>query len=378
MRIVAAALLALLLPLLVLAQEAPAPEMPVAEKPVAEKPVAEKPAESPKFSTVEVCIPRITGMTKEQPKKFDIAGSLRLPAGEKPAAGWPAVLFVSGSGSQTRQGIQGKLDIGTTQLLDAVAEGGFAVLAVDDRGVGQTPMGEEGKDPKTIGYLDLVGDAKACLAWLQAHEAVNRGKVFVIGHSEGGLTAPILAADDETVAGIVCMGAMGRNLYDVTLDQVEAAMKGQPAEQREGNLKAQREFMTAVKEGRDPDWNVVGAEAAPVLKAQWKQSIEPIKAWWHDHFNLDVPAIHARVKCPVFVAQGAADFQTSAERDARQIVKDVLTGPCTDVRLKIYADLDHLFKPCGGRASDIKMYFEKRDVDAAFKADVVSWLVQHR
>lgn len=366
MRTLTVALLALLLPVLALAQEAPKPEQPAA------------PAPGAKHTVTNIKIPRVTGMGKEAAKQFEIAGNLRLPTGEKPAAGWPAVMFVSGSGSQGRHGFQGMLDIGTWQLLDAVADGGFAVLAVDDRGAGETPLGEEGKDPKTIGYLDLVGDAKACLAWLQAHEAVNKQKVFVIGHSEGGLTAPMLAGDDDTLAGIVCMGAMGRNLYDVTLDQVEAAMQAQPAEVREGNLKAQREFMTAVKEGREPDWNIVGAEAAPVLKAEWKQAIEPIKAWWHDHFNLDVPAIHARVKCPVFVAQGAADFQTSAERDARQIVKGVLAGPCTDVRLKIYADLDHLFKPCNGRKSEMKMYFEKRDVDATFKADVVAWLAEHR
>ncbi|MCG3182340.1 MAG: Esterase EstD [Planctomycetes bacterium] len=331
-----------------------------------------QPPEGAKFTAEDVSIER-----KEGEGAFQIAGTLRVPTGDKPGAGWPAVLFVSGSGSQTRHGFQGKLDIGTWEVLDAVANAGFVVLATDDRGIGATPMGAEGVKPTEIGYNHLLGDARACLDWLKAREGVNKQRVFVIGHSEGGLTAPILAGESE-IAGVVYMAAAGRNMYDITLEQVEASMAKLPKATRDANLKAQREFQDAVKEGREPDFNILGAAAAPALKNAWKLQVEPIKAWWHDHFNLDVPALQAKVKCPVFVAQGAADFQVSPERDAKQIVKDLMAGECADVKLKIYADLDHLFKPCNGKPSEMKMYFEDRRVDPAFIRDIVQWLEDHR
>lgn len=346
---------------LAVAQDAP-PELPGWSMP-----------EDAEFTAEDVSITRSVKPDAE----FSIAGTLRLPTSAKPEAGFPAVLFVSGSGSQTRHGIQGRLDIGTWELLDALANAGFAVLATDDRGVGDTPLGEAGKQPADLGYLELVGDAQAALDYLNTRDEVNKKRVFLIGHSEGGLTVAILARDNPEVAGIISMAGMGRNMYDITLQQVEEAMASQPKAQREGNLKAQREFQDAVKEGREPDFNILGKAAAPALKASWKTSVLPIRKWWHDHFNLDVPAIHAAILCPVFVANGASDFQVSAEKDAKQFVKDLMDGSCTDVKLKLYPDLDHLFKPCNGRVSEMKMYFEDRRVSSEYIKDVTGWLESH-
>jgi alpha-beta hydrolase superfamily lysophospholipase len=269
------------------------------------------------------------------------------------------------------------LDIGSWEIHDAIAEAGFVVLSTDDRGIGGTPLGEDGVNPVEIGYDELVGDAQAALDWLKGRDEVDPGRIFIIGHSEGGLTAPLLVTRNDWVAGIICMSAMGRNLWEVTLDQVQAGMKNLPEPAREGNMKAQLEFMQACKDGRLPDFSILGAAAAAQLESAWKAKVVPIKAWWQDHFSLDVRKIHSAVACPVFVAQGEKDFQTSADKDARQILKDVAEGPCTDLRLKVYADLDHLLKPCGGRDSSIQMYFTDRRVDGGFVKDVVRWLKDH-
>jgi dipeptidyl aminopeptidase/acylaminoacyl peptidase len=87
-----------------------------------------------------------------------------------------------------------------------------------------------------------------------------------------------------------------------------------------------------------------------------------------------VPAIHAKVKCPAFVAQGEADFQVKADADGRQLAKNLLAGECADVTFKLYPDLDHLFKPCNGRKSTLAMYKEDRRVNEAFLKDLVVWL----
>ena len=123
MRGLVSLLLIPLLALTVVAQERPRP------------PVYELPKDA-KFTIEDVSINRVVGMNKEEAISFDIAGCLRVPTTAPSKLGHPAVLFISGSGSQTRHGFQGPLDIGSWELLDNIAEAGFVVLASDDRGIG--------------------------------------------------------------------------------------------------------------------------------------------------------------------------------------------------------------------------------------------------
>lgn len=351
MRLPAAALILSLSTVLCVSQDAPAPQ--------------------PAYKESEVSI-TIPGETEEQ--NWAIAGSLHVPTAAQPDKGWPAVLFISGSGSQPRHGVTPAMDLGTHQVLGALA-GDFVVLATDDRGAGRTPLGPKGIKPAEIGYQALVADARAALAFLRARPEVNPAKIFIIGHSEGGLTAPLLAVENEWVAGVVCMAAMGRNMYDITYEQVEDNNAGNSKAVREANMKIQKEIMDAVKEDREPDFNIAGEAATPAVRRVWSQ-IGGVKRWWKEHFAIDVAAVHAKVKCPVLVTQGAADFQVKPDKDARQIVKNLAGGKCGEITFKLYDDLDHLFKPCGGRKSTLAMYAEKRDVSPVFIADLKTWLKQ--
>lgn len=329
-----------------------------------------KPPENAKFTTEEVSVP--VPATEKQ-KVWTIAASLNVPNGEMPEGGWPALFFISGSGMQNRHGLAGGLDLGTWEVLDAVANAGFVVLRADDRATGGTPYGPEGSDPREIGFQALVEDARVCVNWLRAHKAVNKSKVFLVGHSEGGITAPILAGEG-LCAGVVFMAAPGRNMYDVIYEQVKDANANLPAVTRAANLKVQKEFQDAVKEGREPDYTMLGKQYEATLKNLWKTQIEPSKKWMHEHYNLDTAKVHAEIACPAFVAQGEADFQVKADADGRQLAKNLAGGKCKDVTFKLYPDLDHLFKPCNGRPSSLEMYKERRAVDAAFLKDLIDWL----
>jgi pimeloyl-ACP methyl ester carboxylesterase len=344
--------------------------------------------EGANFTSTEVRIARLGDHTQhhvDEPSgkmqlpegDFEIAGELCVP---KDAAGpLPAVFFISGSGVQDRHGFTpmgpGKyLDCGTWQVLDAIASAGFIVLRVDDRGLGGTAIGPKGVDAKEIGYQALVSDARFCLRWLCERPEVDKKRVYLIGHSEGGLTAPLLAAEENSgVAGVICMAGPGRNMFDITFDQVEANMKaaGQTGAVLDANLKCQRELQQAVKEGREPDFTLVP-------KNVWNNpQVAAVKKWWREHFNIDDAALHKKLACPVLVVNGLADFQVNPEKDARALAARLSQGKCTDVTLKLYADLDHLFKPCGGKPSNMQMYFEKRDVSKTFIADAVDWLKKH-
>ncbi len=304
---------------------------------------------------------------------FEIAGELSVPKeGKGP---FPAVFFVSGSGMQDRHGFAPgapKIDLGTWQVLDAIADAGFVVLRVDDRATGGTPPGFLGVDFKEVGFQALVSDARACARWLRARPEVDPTRVFLVGHSEGGITATLLAGEaDLRIAGVVCMAGGGRNLYDVIYEQVEDAMKGQPAAIRDANLRIQKELMDATKAGREADPGIV-----PGLI--WNRAdVVAGRKWMREHFTLDATALHKRVACPALVVNGERDMQVSADRDARLLATGLMAGPAKDVTLRIYDDLDHLFKACGGKPSTLEMYEEKRNVAPAFLADLVAWLRRH-
>ncbi len=354
MRVLSALLLVVLFTLTANAQKSPEYKLP----------------EGAKFSAEEVQIP--VAETADH-KAWSISATLNTPSGEMPEGGWPALFFISGSGMQNRHGFAGGLDCGSWEVLDAVANAGFVVLRADDRATGGTPVGPEGIDPAQIGYLALVEDARNCVKWLRDHKSVNKDKVFLVGHSEGGLTAPILATEG-LCAGIICMAGPGRNMYDVIYEQVKDANASVPAPTRIANLKVQKEFQDAAKEGRDPDFAILGKQYTATLKALWEAQILPAKKWFNEHFNLDLPKIHAAVKCPVFVAQGSLDFQVKPVADGRLLAANLLAGECKDVTFKLYDDLDHLFKPCNGRKSSLEMYAEDRRLSPEYLKDVVAWL----
>lgn len=125
-----------------------------------------------------------------------LAGTLTLPAGEGPFA---AVLFITGSGPQDRDETIAR-HRPFLLLADTLTRAGYATLRVDDRGVG----GSSG-DLSRATYDDLTGDVLAGVASLRAHPAIDRERIGLFGHSEGGYLAPLAAARSDDVAFVIMM-----------------------------------------------------------------------------------------------------------------------------------------------------------------------------
>ncbi|MGA1401048.1 MAG: alpha/beta hydrolase family protein, partial [Phycisphaerales bacterium] len=139
------------------------------------------------------------------PHGHRLAGTLTIPEGGSPATPVPGVVLVSGSGPQDRdETIFGHKPF--LVLADALTRGGIAVLRYDDRGVGGS-----GGDFGSATTFEFATDADAATEYLKSVPEVDSSKVGLIGHSEGGLVAPIVArwqreqGDPETMLAFAVM-----------------------------------------------------------------------------------------------------------------------------------------------------------------------------
>ncbi len=292
-----------------------------------------------------------------------IAGRVTKPKG---AAGrLPAVLFISGSGAQDRNGLSAGIDLGTHEILDRLTSDGFLVLRVDDRGAGESsPL------PPDASYLDLVGDARAALEFLARRDDVDPARIALIGHSEGGETAPLLAAESPRVAAVVLMAAPGRSLLAIITDQNRMALEqsGLSGDELEKQL---NDVVALLK-------RLCGTGAIdPAELPADQRSVLTNRAWLQSHALQDPIATIRRVRCPVLILQGAKDFQVSLERDARALEAALSVAEHPDHELRAFAELDHLFKKVPGAKSELADYAKDRRVDAEF-LDVLSGWLRHR
>ena len=123
-----------------------------------------------------------------------LAGTLSVPSGKGP---FPAVVLISGTGHNTRdEEVWGHKVF--LVLADALNRNGIAVLRYDKRGVG----GSTG-DYDAATTVDFTSDAEAAVTWLKAQREIDPHRVGVLGHSEGGIIAPAVAAEDKSVAFVV-------------------------------------------------------------------------------------------------------------------------------------------------------------------------------
>ncbi|WP_181198452.1 alpha/beta hydrolase family protein [Enhygromyxa salina] len=293
-----------------------------------------------------------------------LAGELVLAAGEAPARGRPAVLFLGGAGPQDRHGLvpDSPVDIGSHEIQDMLAAAGFAVLRFDDRGVGDSGIGD---DP-TPGFSALVEDGRRALATLAAQPQVDPRRILIVGHGEGALVASILAAEgtrargrNHRVAGLVMLAAPGRNLRELVYDEIRASLAGR----REGEIR------TAVGRAQRVHDAALAGEDLPA-------SSEGARRWMVEAFAEDPLARLAKVRAPILALQGAKDFQVSPERDFERIRAHVERHGADGSAAELLPELDHLFKPEPGVSTPGHYADLRRHVDAALLERVTSWAVQ--
>lgn len=290
-----------------------------------------------------------------------LRGELVLPRERAAGAKLPGVLFVAGAGPQDRHGLvpDSAIDMGSHEIHDALAAAGFAVLRVDDRGVGGSELGEA-PEP---GFRALVDDARRALASLAARPEVDARRILVIGHGEGALLASIVAGEGvrarggkRVLAGLILLAPPGRNLRELIYDEIRASMAGAREAEIRATLQRAREVHDAALGDGELPASSVGAR-------QWM-----IEAFAEDPLAR-VRAVPKSV--PILALQGEADFQVSPERDFEAIAALLATRESCEARR--LPGLDHLFKPEAGVSTPGHYSDLERRVDPELLALLVAW-----
>lgn len=281
---------------------------------------------------------------------IQLAGTLTRP---KNVTAPTVVIMISGSGPQNRNE---ELMNHRPFLVwaDYFTRQGIAVLRFDDRGVGQS-----GGDHATATSEDFAEDVKAAVAYVKQQEAFRNSKVGLVGHSEGGLIAPIVAAEDpKAVDFIVLLAGPGVPITELMYEQTSKALDGLGAVEarKKSFLDQQKAMYDLVVSSKDLSDEVMqdsmfaffekrnnGANLRdnPQMKSQVAQICSP---WWRFFLAYDPTPTLEKIKVPVLAINGDKDVQVVAEQNIPGIEAALKKGGNNQLTTRIFPGLNHLFQ----------------------------------
>jgi dipeptidyl aminopeptidase/acylaminoacyl peptidase len=239
------------------------------------------PAGAP-YTAEEVRIPTAAGLV--------LAGTLTRPRAAAPP---PVAVLITGSGADERDYFGA-----FRQVADALGRRGIAVLRLDDRGVGRSTG-----DMETAGTLDRADDIREALRYLRTRADLDVSRLALVGHSEGGLIAPLLATTDDGIDALVLLGAPGSSADSIAAFQGERRARACP--QAAG--------------GGGPG---------------------QVRPWMEFMRRHDPLATARRVRVPVLVMHGAADEQVPPG-DAALLAEALRAGGNGAVQVRVLQGLPH-------------------------------------
>lgn len=284
---------------------------------------------------------------------INLAGTLTLPKGKGP---FKAVILITGSGPQNRN----EELLGHKPFLiisDYLTRNGIAVLRYDDRGIGKS----EGEFPKAT-TLDFVVDVLSAVQYLKTRKEIDSKKIGLIGHSEGGLIAPIVATKTDDVAFIILLAGPGLPGSDIITMQAEliARVKGETEENiktgKDFNIKVFKEIntQTDVTELKNTLDNIFSEfydnlsneekEKTGSKKSFLLRSKTLLTPWFRYFLKYDPRPTLEKVKCPVLALNGEKDLQVPAKENLKEIEIALKKGGNKNFKIVELPVLNHLFQ----------------------------------
>jgi dipeptidyl aminopeptidase/acylaminoacyl peptidase len=240
-----------------------------------------------------------------------LGGTLTRPRNARGAL--PAVVTITGSGQEDRDEyipLVGGVRL-FREVADTLSRVGIAVLRLDDRGLGAS-TGSFGNSTSA----DFADDIRAALTWLRSRSDIDPDRLAVLGHSEGGMIAPMVAATDPRLRAMVIMAGPGEPMKDIMLSQNKWTLDHTPSLSQ-----SQRDSILATVPGK------LAQISTPALK------------YW---MSYDIAPAAKQVKAATLILQGAADRQVPVE-NANKLAALIRSGGNRDVTVWIFPATDHLF-----------------------------------
>ncbi|MVT10469.1 alpha/beta hydrolase family protein [Chitinophaga tropicalis] len=269
----------------------------------------------------------------------------------------PVIILISGAGQQNRDNeILGHKPFAV--LADYLVKRGIATLRWDDRGVGESTGNY---DSSTI--YNFAGDVRTAISWLRQRPDIDTNAIGLLGYSEGGVVAQIVAAGDPKIAFLVEMaspGIDGRKLYNSRLVHTAAAY-GEKDEYINAYVSSYQRYLNVLEMEGDPAARKKRAFAELELvfnhfgdstnKAGQQHFIEEayeadVRGEALSLLKYDPEPYLGKIKCPVLAINGEKDLLTDATPNLKGIEKGLIKGGNQLVTVRTFAWLNHLFQAC--------------------------------
>jgi hypothetical protein len=311
---------------------------------------------------------------KNETTGIELAGTLTLPTSEGPS---PAVLLITGSGAQDRN----ETIVGHRPFLvlsDYLTRRGIAVLRVDDRGIG----GSNGNVSQATSE-DFAGDVLTGVEYLKGREEIDPEKIGLIGHSEGGIIAPMVAVRSEDVAFIVMMAGSGLTGEEILYLQAELISRSEGVSDDE--IAKEREIQSRIFDVVKNETDNAAAEKKlneildeiEMPKENRQAEIEKILSPWFRFFlTYDPKSTLINVQCPVLAIIGEKDLQVPSEQNLPAIEEALRTGGNKNYTVMELPDLNHLFQTAiTGSPSEYEQIEET--ISPSALEVIGDWILQH-
>lgn len=298
------------------------------------KPDYSAPAGAP-YTAEEVSLPG--------PEGNRLGGTLTLPNSKSPV---PAVVTITGSGQEDRDEyipIAGGYRP-FRQIADTLGRRGIAVLRLDDRG-----LGSSNGNPATSTSVDFADDIRAAVAYLRTRKDIDPARIALLGHSEGAIIAPMVAADDKRLKAIALLAGPADNGREIIRYQQRYAI----------------DRLTTVP---------VAKRDSAYRAAQIRLDSMAAKIPWMRFFLSYAPDTTARkVRTPVLILQGETDRQVPVQQ-ADKLAAAFRAGGNRDVTVHVFPGRNHLFivDPVGNPQEYGQLPTNK--MDAEVLGLVANWL----
>ncbi|MGA3014362.1 MAG: alpha/beta hydrolase [Bacteroidales bacterium] len=292
-------------------------------------------------------------IVKNEKANVELAGTLTTPQSGGP---FPAVILITGSGPQNRdEELMGHKPF--LVLADYLTRKGLAVLRVDDRGIAKS----SGKF-STATTLDFATDVSAEVDFLKKQKDIDSTRIGLLGHSEGGLIAPIVASERKDIAFIVLLAGPGVTGEKILLSQVAILNRraGLSDKEVKDDSLLRIKIYSIIK--KNPDNNKASEKIKSLIKSFAKKNPDEMgfakmddnqlnlfiqqgtSAWFRTFLILDPVNYLSKVQCPLLALNGSLDIQVPAKENLPAIEKAMIFGGNSNYSMEEMPGLNHLFQ----------------------------------